>query len=660
MKASRSIVVLALLCLTILSSAIAYSLPQPTSCITSSFSSSGGSNWKTIVLTLTNACGKTVDFQNSIIKFKTTIALNTSFWGFFSPLAYPVNSLQITSQGASGNYLASLGLQFPQETWANSKLPANRSIQIIYGAAIDAHVGLADVYLSDGNVVQTGNIQLTNSNAKPADVSQTYAVVHITANGNNIANVQLPWSSTQTVSGLPAGNYNIAADNISGSNNTYQGIASPSTVAVVANQTVSSSIAYTAVPQNGQLMIQLQTLPNELSGYAGKPVVLVIPSDSSSAVATTLNWGTSTTISQLKSGIAYSFSTPAITYNTYTCQPKFSPSTLVANSTTAPSASLTYLCGTQTDTPVSQNGQLSVCGNGLCNEHGSRIQLKGMSSHGIQWYGWQDGPTEIPCLTTASLDMLTKTWKASVIRISMYVQEGGYETNPTGYTNQVNALIDEATKRGVYAIVDWHILTPGDPNVNLAKAKTFFTAIANAHKNNNNLFYEIANEPNGVSWSAIKTYAEALIPVIRAIDNKTVILVGTPGWSSLGVSDGRSSQDIINAPLNFPNIMYTFHFYAASHRDEYLNEVDYASNTLPIFATEFGSQTYSGDGANDFVMTDRYLQLFATKKISWTNWNYSDDPLSGAVWKTGACSNGPWTDSNLKPSGAYIKGKIMN
>jgi endoglucanase len=151
-----------------------------------------------------------------------------------------------------------------------------------------------------------------------------------------------------------------------------------------------------------------------------------------------------------------------------------------------------------------------------------------------------------------------------------------------------------------------------------------------------------------------------LIPVIRAIDNKTVILVGTAGWSSLGVSDGSSSQDIINAPLSFPNIMYTFHFYAASHRDEYLNEVDYASNTLPIFVTEFGSQAYTGDGANDFAMTDRYLQLFANKKISWTNWNYSDDPLSGAVWKTGTCSNGPWTDSNLKASGVYIKAKIMN
>ncbi|TAK72336.1 MAG: endoglucanase [Gammaproteobacteria bacterium] len=148
------------------------------------------------------------------------------------------------------------------------------------------------------------------------------------------------------------------------------------------------------------------------------------------------------------------------------------------------------------------------------------------------------------------------------------------------------------------------------------------------------------------------------MPIIRAIDPKTVIIVGTVGWSSLGVSDGRTSQDIINQPLNYPNIMYTFHFYAASHRDEYLNELDKASNVLPIFVTEFGTQTYTGDGANDFQMSDKYMQLMNSKKISWTNWNYSDDFRSGAIWKTGTCSQGPWTDANLKQAGIWVKDKI--
>jgi endoglucanase len=235
-------------------------------------------------------------------------------------------------------------------------------------------------------------------------------------------------------------------------------------------------------------------------------------------------------------------------------------------------------------TPVAKNGQLRVIGTKLCNQFGNPIQLRGMSTHGIQWYGWGD------CLTEASLDALANDWGADVLRISLYVQEGGYETNPTGFTNQVHRLIEEATERGMYALVDWHQLDPGDPNANLNHAITFFTAIANQHKNKNNIIYDIANEPNGVTWARIKQYADQIIPVIRNIDNDAVVLCGTHGWSTFGLSGNGTLQDVINNPLTFPNIMYTFHFYAASHTDAYYNQLNNASDVLPVFVTEFGTQ----------------------------------------------------------------------
>ena len=37
-------------------------------------------------------------------------------------------------------------------------------------------------------------------------------------------------------------------------------------------------------------------------------------------------------------------------------------------------------------TPVAINGQLQVVGTKLTNQNGYPIQLRGMSSHGIQWY----------------------------------------------------------------------------------------------------------------------------------------------------------------------------------------------------------------------------------------------------------------------------------
>jgi endoglucanase len=315
--------------------------------------------------------------------------------------------------------------------------------------------------------------------------------------------------------------------------------------------------------------------------------------------------------------------------------------------------SIVSLLTANAQTPVAKNGQLRVTGTKLCNQFGNPIQLRGMSTHGIQWYGWGD------CLTEASLDALANDWGADVLRISLYVQEGGYETDPAGFTAQVNRLIEEATERGMYALVDWHQLTPGDPNYNLSRAKTFFSAIANAHKNKNNIIYDICNEPNsGATWAKIKTYADQMIPHIRAIDNDAVILVGTHGWSTFGQSGDGSLQDVLNNPLTYPNVMYTFHFYAKDHRTAYLNQLNAASDRLPVFVTEFGTQEASGDGPNDFAMAQQFIDLMRNKKISWTNWNYSDDSRSGAVWTSGTCSNGPWTTARLKPAGAWIRERM--
>jgi endoglucanase len=100
---------------------------------------------------------------------------------------------------------------------------------------------------------------------------------------------------------------------------------------------------------------------------------------------------------------------------------------------------------------------LHVCGTKLCNQYDQPIQLRGMSTHGIQWYAH--------CIKTASLDALAYDWNADILRISLYVQEGGYETDPRKFTDLVHSYIEEATKRGLYALVDWHQLDPRRPEL---------------------------------------------------------------------------------------------------------------------------------------------------------------------------------------------------
>ncbi|MGP3927709.1 glycoside hydrolase family 5 protein [Streptomyces sp. 8N616] len=303
------------------------------------------------------------------------------------------------------------------------------------------------------------------------------------------------------------------------------------------------------------------------------------------------------------------------------------------------------------DTPVGINGKVRVCGTKLCNQHGKPIQLRGMSTHGTQWYS--------QCIKDGSLDALATDWNGDILRVSTYVQEGGYETDPKKFTDLASRIVDQATARGLYVIVDWHMLDPGDPHANLSRAKTFFTEMTKRHGSKGNVLYEIANEPSGVSWSRIKSYAEQIIPVIRAKAPDGVVLVGTRAWSSLGVSEDGDEKEVVNNQVSASNIMYTFHFYAASHRNEYLQTLSRAADRIPMFVTEFGTQNYAGEGANDFAMSQKYLDLMARKKIGWTNWNFSDDHRSGAVFKEGVCSGSTWTGTSvLKQAGVWIRERI--
>ncbi|MFD2765080.1 cellulase family glycosylhydrolase [Micromonospora eburnea] len=302
-------------------------------------------------------------------------------------------------------------------------------------------------------------------------------------------------------------------------------------------------------------------------------------------------------------------------------------------------------------TPAAINGQLRVCGVNLCNQYGKPIQLRGMSTHGLQWFA--------NCYNDASLDALANDWQSDLLRISMYVQEQGYETNPTGFTNQVNNLVDKATARGMYALIDFHTLTPGDPMYNLDRAKTFFASVSARNAGKKNVIYEITNEPNGVSWSTIKNYAEQVIPVIRANHPEAVILVGTRGWSSLGISEGGNSDEIVNNPVSASNIMYTFHFYAASHKDNYRSEVQRAAARIPLFVTEFGTVTYTGDGAVDTASSTAWLDLLDRLKISYANWTYSDANEGSAAFKPGTCAGGQYAGTaNLTASGNFMRSRI--
>lgn len=60
----------------------------------------------------------------------------------------------------------------------------------------------------------------------------------------------------------------------------------------------------------------------------------------------------------------------------------------------------------------------------ICDKDGNPVQLKGMSTFGLQW---EDGAW---VLNDKAFDALAKDWKCDIIRLAMYVSEEGYKANP--------------------------------------------------------------------------------------------------------------------------------------------------------------------------------------------------------------------------------------
>lgn len=297
-------------------------------------------------------------------------------------------------------------------------------------------------------------------------------------------------------------------------------------------------------------------------------------------------------------------------------------------------------------TPVSQHGQLSVKNGQLVDKSGKGYQLRGMSTHGLTWFP--------EFVNESAFKTLRDDWNTNVVRLAMYVDEWGngqcYMGNKSGSLELLEKGVDICIKLDMYVIIDWHVLNPGDPSKYTNEAKSFFETVSKRYAKYPNVIYEICNEPNGgASWSGnIKPYAEKIIPVIRKNAPNSVIIVGTPTWS-------QEIDKPLSDPLNYKNVMYAFHFYAATHAGLRSNVENCVAQGLPVFVSEFGTCDASGGGANDFNETQKWLSYFDKQGISYCNWSICNKDETCSVLRSGTSANGNWSESDLTENGKWMR-----
>ena len=307
------------------------------------------------------------------------------------------------------------------------------------------------------------------------------------------------------------------------------------------------------------------------------------------------------------------------------------------------------------ETPYGKHGKLHVDGIYLKDSHNEKYQLRGASLHGLQWdvgYNY---------ISKASFQSLRDEWGVTAVRLPVYVTQGGYtEGAASAMDTRIQNAVKYATDLGMYILIDWHVHdaygNPANPNTWKSQATSFFEKYAKMYKDYGNVLFEICNEPVSSPWyeghsNDLYSYANSIVGVIRKYTD-AIVIAGTNTWS-------QQPDQVIGHKLSYKNVMYTVHFYAATHIGGdgnwvYDNVKKALNNGVPVFCSEFGICDASGNGSYNIDSANKWMSLFDQYSISYFCWHLSNKGESSAYLKSSCSKKSGWTNNDLSTTGAWF------
>lgn len=301
---------------------------------------------------------------------------------------------------------------------------------------------------------------------------------------------------------------------------------------------------------------------------------------------------------------------------------------------------INYKDGPRQNYHVKNWGRLNIVWSQLSDENGKPIQLKGFTAF---------SPGYENCLNTKEdLDNLRETG-VNCVRIARHISGEGKISD-----EQIKQWMEWTYEAGLYCIIDWHFMSElnekkegsGDPNDYIEEASEFFQMVAQevADKQYKHILYEICNEPSGVDWGTIKSYAKTIANIITDIDtNRPIIIVGTPNWCQRVNSEVDATDN--NVISGKAGIMYAFHFYAGETAHIALESSEFlpATKRVPVIVTEWslGRLPENTTAENNKINTEGGNQFFnhclgsdgSQQIVSWIYNSYGSGGNGGAMYK---------------------------
>lgn len=177
---------------------------------------------------------------------------------------------------------------------------------------------------------------------------------------------------------------------------------------------------------------------------------------------------------------------------------------------------------------------------------------------------------------------------ASIIRVPIHPR---FWNKDNDYLwRYLDPIVEVAGKNGMYVDICWQSIGNIDdgygnemPENGKAKELTyaFWNLVASYFSDVPNVLFEIFNEPQNISDNAWSKDAKEMVNHIRGIDKSTLLIVGSPEYSS-------NLNWVLKNRINSKNIVYSVHIYPNHIRESWDNLFGNTSKEVPVFMTEWG------------------------------------------------------------------------
>lgn len=314
-------------------------------------------------------------------------------------------------------------------------------------------------------------------------------------------------------------------------------------------------------------------------------------------------------------------------------------------------------------------GKLLKNGTKIVDNNGKQIELRGVGLHHLLQY---------KNLHTRKAFESLKNYGVNLIRITVYLSDFamsasdgeiayGYISHPEETKLEIEKIVKICIDLGLYVLLDWHVMDDMNQVVSekvygldrlfRPQAEEFFRYYSEKYANIPNVLYELANEPYSLTATEMLPYMQSIRGIITSNVENPVLVMGiglTEDNTKTSTYDRCKQMITVLSNNGITDIFASPHVYG----NDVANYEKCVAENIPIFVSEWGNSTYTGDGKLDSNLhAIGQIDYLHQTGIPQAIWKFTDQTMTSSILKNNGIINSEkymfgFSNNDLSETGA--------